>query len=186
MAIAKAESEILQHIVSKEQLQDLHEQYIATQCFVEAMSKDGISLDIIRRNLSLVNRSIESLLTDNTDFKIWLEEEDKEITVYFQEKNCTKRAIELCSGMEKTIAAICIRSALISITSLPVSNIFILDESLTALDTEHLEVIGRILTSLKSVFDTIFVICHDEYIKDLCDDVVVIEKNEQGYSRILN
>lgn len=185
-ALSKASYDLEACKKEQKRAEDLKDAFIVSEVFTQAMSKDGISFNIIRHNLSVINRAIASLLENNTDFKIWLADEGKEINVYFQENDSAPRQIEICSGMEKSVAAIVIRAALITVTSLPVSNIFILDESLTALDTEHLETMGKILESLKSVFDTILVICHDAYITDLCDETITIQRNASGFSEIIS
>ncbi len=171
---------------SQQRLKAARDQQMVVSLFCEAMGKDGIPAQIVKTNIGVINGAIADLLQNNTAFTIWLEYTDKESSIMFQEHQGVAREIEICSGMEKTMAAIAIRAALISVTSLPVSNIFILDEAFTALDVEHFEAMGKILESLKRVFDTTLIICHDEYIKDLCDDMIVVARDEQDTSRIFN
>ena len=59
------------------------------------------------------------------------------------------------SGAEKTIAAMAIRLALLSVSNLPKGDIFILDEPGTALDAENMEGFIRILELIKSFFKTV-------------------------------
>ena len=87
------------------------------------------------------------------------------------------------SGAEKTIAALAIRLALISITNLPKSELFILDEPATALDQEHMEGFIRLLDMIKSQFKTVLIISHLEVLKDAVDMTIDIEK-KKGYARV--
>ncbi len=179
-------AQTLEYQSKLEKYLNLKEKYEIYNLFSKAMNKDGISYKIISDNLSLINREIKKILSSDVGFEITLEDEDKEINVYFKAEKGKKRCIELCSGMEKTIAAIAIRAALISVTSLPTSNIFVLDESLTSLDAEYVDIAGKILNNLTRIFDTVFVISHNDYVKDLCTNVICVERDESGFSKIIN
>lgn len=180
--IATLETEIEHFRAQNTQCASLKEQIKLYTHFTRAMSKDGISYQIIRQNLALLNAEVQKILAADTPFKVWLQDEDKNIEIYFQYGEHKPRVIELCSGMERTLAAISIRAALLSVTSLPTSNILVLDESFTALDTEYMDAVGRILHALKSRFDVIFVICHHDYVKDLCDNTIQVQRETGGYS----
>lgn len=76
-----------------------------------------------------------------------------------------------------------IRLAFIRISSLPKSDLFILDEPATSLDQENLEGFTKALEIIKSNFKTIIIISHLEVLKDVVDKQIVIE-NKNGYARI--
>ena len=86
-------------------------------------------------------------------------------------------------GAEKTIAAMAIRLALISITNLPKSELFILDEPATALDQEHMEGFTRLLEMIKTKFKTVLLISHLDVLKDCVDKTINIEKMG-GYAKV--
>jgi exonuclease SbcC len=92
----------------------------------------------------------------------------------------SKRIVELCSGMEKMIASIAIRVALINVSSLPKTDMFIIDEGFGALDDAGVEACNRLLMSLKRYFRTIIVITHVDGVKDAADTVLEITKNEKN------
>jgi DNA repair exonuclease SbcCD ATPase subunit len=81
------------------------------------------------------------------------------------------------SGAEKTIAAMAIRLALLSVSNLPKGDIFILDEPGTALDADNMEGFIRILDLIKSFFKTVILISHLDSLKDCVDTQIIIEKN---------
>ena len=87
------------------------------------------------------------------------------------------------SGAEKTIAAMAIRLALLTVSSLPKGDVFILDEPGTALDEENMEGFVRILDLIKAQFKTILLISHLDSLKDCVDSQIVIEK-KNGYAFI--
>jgi DNA repair exonuclease SbcCD ATPase subunit len=80
------------------------------------------------------------------------------------------------SGAEKTIAAMAIRLALLSVSNLPKGDIFILDEPGTALDADNMEGFIRILDLIKSFFKTVILISHLDSLKDCVDTQIIIDK----------
>ena len=87
------------------------------------------------------------------------------------------------SGAEKTLASMAIRLALISITNLPKSELFILDEPATALDQEHMEGFTRLLRLIKNQFKTVILISHLDSLKDVVDKTIDIDKVD-GYANV--
>jgi exonuclease SbcC len=80
------------------------------------------------------------------------------------------------------ISAIATRVALISMSSLPKSNIFIIDEGFGALDDTNLEACTRLLKSLKKYFSHILIISHVDAIKDAVDNFIDINWIDGGAS----
>ena len=73
------------------------------------------------------------------------------------------------------ISSIAIRVALTSISSLPKSDMLIIDEGFGALDESNLEACARLLQNLKGYFKKIVIISHVDAIKDVVDNMIVIE-----------
>ncbi len=98
----------------------------------------------------------------------------------------SKRIIEVGSGMEKMIASVAIRVALINVSSLPKTDMFILDEAFGPLDPSNVESCNRLLTSLKRYFKTIIVITHVEGVKDVADHIIEVTKVEKDAKVVYN
>ena len=88
--------------------------------------------------------------------------------------------------MEKTIASIAIRAALIQITSLPKTDLFVIDEGFGTLDAAQIEVCNRFLISLKKMFKNIMIISHVEAMKDIVDNVIEINRFEKDSKVMVN
>ena len=86
----------------------------------------------------------------------------------------SRRVIECASGMEKMMASLAIRVALINISSLPKTDLLIIDEGFGALDEMNVEACNRLLESLKKWFKNILVISHVDAVKDAVDNVLDI------------
>ena len=145
-----------------------------------AFSKKGIPLIITRSQLPVINAEISKILHGIVDFSVELENDDEsdasEIYINYGD---SRRIIELCSGMEKTIASIALRVALVNVSSMSKSDMFIIDEGFGTLDDAGVEACNRLLTSLKKFFRLILVITHVDGIKDVADHILEITKNEK-------
>lgn len=150
-----------------------------------AFSKKGIPLIVIRSQLPVINAEIAKILHGIVDFTIELENDEgtdsSEIYINYGD---SRRIVELCSGMEKTIASLAIRVAMINISSLPKPDIFIVDEGFGTLDDAAVEACNRLLVSLKRHFKTILIITHVDGVKDIVDHILEITKNEKD-SRVV-
>ena len=80
------------------------------------------------------------------------------------------------SGAEKTIGAMAIRLALLSVSSLPKGDIFVLDEPGTALDEDNMQGFVEILSTIKTYFKTVLLISHLDDLKDCVDMQITIDK----------
>jgi DNA repair exonuclease SbcCD ATPase subunit/DNA repair exonuclease SbcCD nuclease subunit len=140
-----------------------------------AYNKDGIPMLIIRNELPRINGEISKILHGVVGFTVTLETDksgsDLEIFIDYGD---SQRPIELGSGMEKMLASLAIRVALINISSLPKSDILIIDEGFGALDEQNIEACTKLLHSLKRFFKTILIISHVDAIKDAVDGFIEI------------
>ena len=76
-----------------------------------------------------------------------------------------------------------IRLALLSVSSLPKSNLFILDEPATALDADNMEGFVRILDMVKNYYPIVLLISHIDSLKDIVDMTIDIDKVE-GFAHV--
>lgn len=164
----------------REEFEELNEKYKTYDIFSSAMSKKGIPVNLIKDMLPVINKEIKNILSAVVPFTVELEIEDGSNSMdVFINYGDSRRIIECGSGMEKMISSIAIRVALINISSLPKSDIFIIDEGFGALDETNLEACSRLLQSLKKWFKTIMIISHVDAIKDIVDDTLEITTKEK-------
>lgn len=177
-----AEADLKQAVNKKMELEKLQKEFSAYDYFLECMSKEGISQRIINDNLGVVNSEIKKIL-NNVNFDVFLESEnDKDLEIYFKPRKGKKRIIELASGMEKTISALAIRVALTNITTLPKSNVLILDEIFGPLDPEYQDSVVSMLEYFKQLFECVIVIMHENELKDIVDHVIEVTRDDKGHS----
>tara|TARA_R110002153_G_scaffold1580_6_gene8079 strand:+ start:991 stop:4143 length:3153 start_codon:yes stop_codon:yes gene_type:complete len=165
----------------KEELRVSRENFAAYELFMKCVHPNGIPYDIIKKKLPFINEEILKTLTNIVDFEVFFEAEGKKLEIFIKHPRYEARPIELGSGAEKTIAAMAIRLALLSVSNLPKSDIFILDEPGTSLDEDNMEGFVRILDMVKSHFNTVLLISHLDSLKDCVDMTIDIDQQE-GYA----
>ena len=87
--------------------------------------------------------------------RFFFESNGNKLDIFIKHPKHDERPIEMASGAEKTMAAMAIRLSLLSISSLPKGDLFILDEPGTALDEENMEGFIRILELIKVYFKNV-------------------------------
>jgi exonuclease SbcC len=167
----------------KGELSDLRIQYAAYDLYEKCMHSNGISYDIIKKRLPVINEEIAKVLANVVNFEVFFEDDGKKLDILIKHPKYEPRPLELGSGAEKMLAAMAIRLSLIKISSLPQGDVFILDEPATALDEENMEGFIRIIEMLKSQFKTILIISHLDALKDIVDQQIVIEKSD-GFAKV--
>ena len=158
-------------------LEDLRVKYTAYDLFMRCMHSNGISYDIIKKRLPIINDEVSKVLANVVEFEIFFENDGNKLDIFIKHPKHEPRPIEMGSGAEQTIAAMAIRLALLSVSSLPKSNLFILDEPATALDAENMEGFVRIVDMVKNYYQVVLLISHVDSLKDIADTTIEIDKN---------
>ena len=184
--IANVNSKIKEYENEKNNFDKIKKDWELFSLFNESISKKGIPTMLINTYLPKINSEINKILSGVTNFKIYLEDDEKNNNLnVFIDYGDSRRVIECASGMEKMMASIAIRVALTNISSLSRSNMFIIDEGFGALDDTNIEACGRLLTSLKNYFKTILIISHVDAIKDIVDKSIDITlKGKDSYVNV--
>jgi DNA repair exonuclease SbcCD ATPase subunit len=133
--------------------------------------------------LPIINEEIAKVLTSIVDFEVFFVDNGKSLDIMLKHPKYDARPLSMGSGAEKTLSAMAIRLALISITNLPKSELFILDEPATALDQEHMDGFVKMLEMIKTQFKTVLLISHLDSLKDCADLTIDIQK-QNGYARV--
>ncbi len=167
----------------RSEFKEMQEEWIAYDTFINCMHPNGISYEIIQQKLPVINQEISKVLSNIVDFEVFFENDLKKLEIYIKHPNYGKRPLSMGSGAEKTIASMAIRLAMIAITNLPKSELFILDEPATALDQEHMEGFVRLLGMIKNQFKTVLLISHLDNLKDVVDMTIDIDKIN-GYAKV--
>ena len=155
----------------------------------------------------MLEKKVNDLLSIITDFTLKFDMADSKIDIYidrsiykndandnangklgrFSISNKLDRHILVnnASGFERFVSSLAIRIALLDISNLPKLNFMAIDEGWSCFDTTNLNNVGQILDYLKTKFDYILTISHLTEIKQYCDTIISLRKDEKGFSRII-
>jgi len=178
---AGAEERLKNARQQKAKLEKARKEFSTYVYLMRCFHPNGIPYEVTKKLLPVINAEIEKILEGVVDFQIYFEEDGNKLNIFLKHPKYDARPVELGSGAEKTIAATAIRLALLNVSSLPKSNIFIMDEPATALDTENMDGFIKILEMTRTQFDTVFLISHLDGLKDIVDTEIIIEK-KNGYA----
>ena len=165
------------------ELVKLQQEFAAHDLFMRCMHPNGIAYDIIKKKIPVINSEIAKVLANIVDFEVFFESNGNKFDIFIKHPKHEQRPIEMASGAEKTMASMAIRLALLTVSSLPKGDVFILDEPGTALDEENMEGFIRILELIKVYFKNVLLISHLDSLKDCVDMQIAIEK-KAGYARV--
>lgn len=167
------------HLEEKDRREAMLLQMKQFELIQHAFSRRGIPSIITTSQLPIINAEIAKILHGIVDYTVEFESDDDDSMEVYINYGDSRRIIELGSGMEKMIASVAIRVALINISSLPKTDMFIIDEGFGALDDASVEACNRLLVALKRYFRTVIVITHVDGVKDAADLVIEVTKNEK-------
>lgn len=161
-----------------EEYETLKDDFAAYHLLMTCCHPNGVSYEIIKERLPFINQEIAKILTNIVDFEVFITNADDKLDILIKHPKHDARPLEMGSGAEKTIAAMAIRLAFLTVSSLPKSDLFILDEPGTALDEENMEGFVRILDMIKGYFKTVILISHLDSLKDCVDMQINIERKD--------
>ena len=142
------------------------------------VGKNGIIKIIMKNVIPLINSELERLLIDTANFKLMVDINDKKEVEFLVNKGEVTYPLSECSGFEKTVSALALRCVMSKISCLPKPNIIVFDEIFGKVANENLELIGNFFQKCSEMFPNIFLITHNQLIKDWATKIItVIKKN---------
>jgi len=182
-AVGSFEEKVQNLKTQQKSFQEMQSEYSAYHLYMTCMHPNGIAFEIIRKKLPIINEEIAIILANIVEFEVFFEDDGKRLEIFIKHPSYEPRPLEMGSGAEKTIAAMAIRLALLSVSSLPKGDIFILDEPGTALDEENMQGFIDILSIIRSYFNKVLLISHLDSLKDCVDMQITIDKKD-GYAYV--
>jgi exonuclease SbcC len=164
------------------EVKKLEEQSKLYEYYLNSLSKDGVSYELIEKALPMIEGEVNNILAQIVEFGMQLEMDGKNINAYLVYGD-NKWSLEMCSGMERFISGLAIRVALINVCNLPRPNFLVIDEGFGTLDSENLQSLFMLFTYLKTQFDFVMIISHIDSMRDVVDGLIEIKKVE-GFSHV--
>jgi DNA repair exonuclease SbcCD ATPase subunit len=165
-----------------DEVKELEQQSKLFDFYLNALSKDGVSYELIEKSLPMIEGEVNNILAQIVEFGMQLEIDGKNINAYLVYGD-QRWSLEMCSGMERFISGLAIRVALINVCNLPRPNFLVIDEGFGTLDSENLQSLFMLFTYLKTQFDFVMIISHIDSMRDVVDGLIEIKKIN-GFSNV--
>lgn len=166
------------------QMEEYESEYAAYEYYLNAIGPSGVPYQIISDAIPQIESEVNNILSQIVEFTMNIETDGKNVNVFIKYED-RKWPLELCSGMEKFIAGLALRVALINVSNLPRPNFLVVDEGFGALDADNMGTMHSLFDFLKSNFEFIIIISHLDAMRDMVDKQLEIRK-ENGFSKIDN
>ncbi len=167
--------EYIKTIKSEEEIKTIFEIY------QRMVGKNGIIKMIMKSVMPLINSELDRLLIDTAPFKLEVDINDKKeveflVTKKKQNGESIKYPVNECSGFEKTVSALALRCVMTKISCLPKPNLVVFDEIFGKVANENLDLVGNFFQKCSEMFPNIFLITHNQVVKDWATKIITINK----------
>lgn len=144
--------------------------------YIDLVGKKGISKLVLRSVLPIMNSEVQRLLEDVCDFEIEIFMDDKNDVQFLINKDEVSKLLKSASGFEKTAASLALRGVLGKVSTLPMPNFITFDEILGKVAPENLEKLKLLFDKIKDMYEIVFLITHNDIVKDWGDNVITVKK----------
>jgi DNA repair exonuclease SbcCD ATPase subunit len=173
-------TKLIEQIKKEEEIERIYKVYI------ELVGKKGISKLVLRSVLPIINSEVQRLLEDVCDFEIEIFIDDKNDVQFLLNKDGVSKLLKSGSGFEKTAASLALRGVLGKISTLPMPNFITFDEVLGKVANENIERLKPLFDKIKNMYEIVFLITHNDIIKDWGDNILTVKKDNNVSKITLN
>lgn len=144
---------------------------------------DGFPLFFIKNSLAMLEKDMNMVIENFIDRKVRFEYEN-DILIFQTKCHDNKDGLNYYGGMESFMLDIAIKIVFSKYAQISKPSLFILDENISVMDEERLRNIDFLFDFLRRFFSDILIISHQPFLLNVVDDIMTINKNDQGYSKI--
>lgn len=157
--------------------------------YKDAVDTNGVKLLIVEMVCSSLEKNVNHILSRFSDIrtKLNIVKTGKTVNIVVMMIQGKKEIHGSCtSGFERCAIDIATKLALSKYTNMSLPSFLVLDESISCIDSRHLQSIDRLFDFLRENIDITFVISHNDYIRDKFDNIVTVtRKDRNSYSKII-
>jgi len=177
-------TEYIKTIKSEEGIKTIFEVY------QRMVGKNGILKMVMKSVMPMINSELDRLLIDTAPFKLEVEINDKKEVEFMVIKtmdngDSVKYPVNECSGFEKTVSSLALRCVMTKVSCLPKPNIIVFDEIFGKVANTNLDLIGNFFQKCSEMFPNIFLITHNEIVKDWSTKILTINKKNNVSSLLI-
>jgi DNA repair exonuclease SbcCD ATPase subunit len=174
----KTKNELITQIEKENEVEKIYKIYI------DLVGKKGISKLVLRSVLPIINSEVHRLLEDVCDFEVEIFIDDKNDVQFLLNKDSISKLLKSGSGFEKTAASLALRGVLGKLSTLPMPNFITFDEVLGKVANENIEKLKPLFDKIKNMYEIVFLITHNDIIKDWSDNIITVVK-DNNISKVL-
>lgn len=167
----ETKNKLIELIKKEEEIERIYKVYI------ELVGKKGISKLVLRSVLPIINSEVQRLLEDVCDFEIEIFIDDKNDVQFLLIKDGISKHLKSGSGFEKTASSLALRGVLGKLSTLPMPNFITFDEVLGKVANENLEKLKPLFDKVKNMYEIVFLITHNDIVKDWGDNIITVKKD---------
>jgi len=145
--------------------------------YMDLVGKKGVSKIVLKSVLPIINSELHRILDEVVDFDVEVMVNSKNDIEFYLLRDGVYKKLKSGSGLEKTASALSLRFILSQVSSLPKPNFIAFDEIFGMVADENYEPIRLLFDKCTDMFETIFIISHEDIIKDWGDKIITVEKN---------
>lgn len=146
--------------------------------YIDMIGKKGISKLVLRSVLPIVNSELARLLDEVCDFEVELIINSKNEVEYLLIKDGVEKLLKSGSGFETTVSSLALRCVLGKLSHLPMPNFITFDEVLGKVSNENMSKVQPMFEKIRTMFDIVFLITHDDMVKDWGDNIITVKKTD--------
>ena len=174
------------HNILRQKINTEHEKILLKRCYMDVVNpKNGYPNNLIRNGVKLFNKKVNQFVKfANFDFKTTIDtpafnsklkrNSNQMLVKHFKNG---KQFMEL-SGAEKftfNLAILCVLGDILNITSPP---LLVVDEGFSCMDDSHINEVPNLLDQIKTQFNYILYITHNDSIKTKGDYFITVNKTD--------
>lgn len=146
--------------------------------YQQLVGKNGIVKIVLKRALPIINNEINRILDGLCDFEVNMSiSDDGKVLMDLVRNGVSLDLGTGASGYEMTAAALAIRSALATCSSISHSNCLVLDEVTAPVAVSNYDNLHELYKRIIKNYDFILHICHNEQLSDWHDQNIVVVKD---------
>ena len=154
--------------------------------YMELVNTKNIPMTLLKMKLSNIENDINRFLDGVVNFKMEVKESKSKILFSIIKNNKSLSFIQ-CSSFERFIIQIAVKRALTSNSYVNKSTFFIVDEGMDCIDNNNWNKLSGIINKLKTEYSPIFLISHNDNIKELVSNHINIEYTQStNTSQLIN
>lgn len=144
--------------------------------YLELIGKNGINKMVVRSVLPLINAELKNLLSDVCDFDVEVIIDDHNDVTFNHIHDGVVSNLGSCSGFEKTVASLALRTVLSKISTFSKPSFVVFDEILGGVAAVNYDAVKKLYDKMVKSYGTIFEITHITAIHDWHKKMMLVTK----------